>query len=149
MLTDKISTLPLTPPVTVEAGSSVGQLVEAVQRKNVGCALVYEADRLIGIISERDVLMKVVARDVSYSEPVDKFMTHNPITLTSDRTIGDAVNLMNEENFRHVPIIGNDGSAYGIVSIKDIINLVAESFPEQVLNLPPRPHQKMETPEGG
>ena len=149
MLTDKISTLPLTPPVTVEAGSSVGQLVEAVQRKNVGCALVYEAGRLIGIISERDVLMKVVARDVSYSEPVDKFMTHNPITLTADRTIGDAVNLMNEENFRHVPIIGNDGSAYGIVSIKDIINLVAESFPEQVLNLPPRPHQKMETPEGG
>ena len=149
MLTDKISTLRLTPPVTVEAGTSVGQLIDEVQRRRVGCALVYEAGRLVGIISERDVLMKVAARDVSYSEPVDKFMTPDPITLTSDKSIGDAVNLMNEENFRHVPVIGNDGSAYGIVSIKDIINLVAESFPEQVLNLPPRPHQKMETPEGG
>jgi predicted transcriptional regulator len=80
---------------------------------------------------------------------VDAFMTANPITLSPDDTIGDATNLMNKQHFRHIPIIGEDGRATGIVSIKDIIQLVAESFPEHVLNLPPRPHQKMETPEGG
>ena len=56
---------------------------------------------------------------------------------------------MSERNFRHVPGGDANGQATGIVSIKDIIGIVAESFPEQVLNLPPRPHQKMETPEGG
>jgi Mg/Co/Ni transporter MgtE len=95
------------------------------------------------------MLLKVVARDVNYGEPVDKFMTANPITLSPDHTIGDAAALMNERNFRHIPVVAADGQAIGIVSIKDIISIVAESFPEQVLNLPPRPHQKMETPEGG
>jgi CBS domain-containing protein len=124
-------------------------LIEEVQRKRVGCVLVSEAGRPIGIFTERDVLMKVVARDVKLSEPVDKFMTPDPQTLSPDHTIGDAVLLMTEKQFRHVPVVGNDGVARGIVSIKDIITLVAELFPEQVLNLPPRPHQRMETPEGG
>jgi CBS domain-containing protein len=146
---DRISTLPLTPPVIVERGSTVGQLVDEVQKRKVGCVLVYEAGRMVGIITERDVLMKVLARDVKYSDTVDAFMTADPVTLSPDDTIGDATNLMNERHFRHIPIIDADGRATGIVSIKDIIQLVAESFPEQVLNLPPRPHQKMETPEGG
>jgi CBS domain-containing protein len=149
MLTARISTLPLTPPVTVESGSTVGSLIEKVQQQKVGCVLVNEHGRMVGIITERDVLLKVVARDISYSEPVDRFMTANPVTLSQDDTIGDAATLMNEQHFRHVPVVDANGQATGIVSIKDIITIVAESFPEQVLNLPPRPHQKMETPEGG
>ncbi len=149
MLTARISTMPLTPPVTVDSGSSVAGLVEQVQKQNVGCVLVYEAGRLVGIITERDMLLKVVARDVKYTEPVEKFMTVNPVTLSPEDTIGDAAHLMNERHFRHIPVVGSDGQATGIVSIKDIISIVAESFPENVLNLPPRPHQKMETPEGG
>ena len=120
-----------------------------MQDKKVGCVLVVEAGRMIGIITERDMLLKVVARDVSYAEPVDKFMTPNPVTISPDHTIGDAAALMNDKHFRHVPVVDANGQATGIVSIKDIISIVAESFPEQVLNLPPRPHQKMETPEGG
>lgn len=149
MLTARISTLALTPPVTVESGSTVGSLVEKVQDHKVGCVLVVEFGRMIGIITERDMLLKVVARDVSYSEPVDKFMTPNPVTILPNHTIGDAAALMNEQHFRHIPVIDANGQAIGIVSIKDIISIVAESFPEHVLNLPPRPHQKMETPEGG
>jgi CBS domain-containing protein len=149
MLTARISTLPLTPPVTVESGATVGALIDQVQAHKVGCVLVSDGGRMVGIITERDVLLKVVARDVNYSEPVNKFMTANPVTLSADDTIGDAANIMNLQHFRHVPVVDANGTATGIVSIKDIISIVAESFPEQVLNLPPRPHQKMETAEGG
>jgi len=149
MLRDKISTLKLTAPLSVESGTSVGQVLEQVQRRDVGCVAVCQGGILIGVMTERDVLMKIVARDVDYKEPVDQFMTPQPLTLTPDKTIGDAVNMMNEHNFRHVPIIdAQSNRPVAIFSIKDVINMVAESFPEQVLNLPPRPHQKMETPEG-
>jgi CBS domain-containing protein len=139
----------MTPPVIVESGTSVAHLVDEVRKRNVGCVLVYAGTRMLGIITERDVLLKVVARDVKYTEPVDAYMTADPITLSPEHTIGDAASLMNDQHFRHIPIVDASGKATGIVSIKDIIQLVAESFPEQVLNLPPRPHQKMETPEGG
>ncbi|MEK7248072.1 MAG: CBS domain-containing protein [Chloroflexota bacterium] len=150
MLTDRISTLPLTPPVTVQTGTPVGRVVDEVQKHKVGCVLVYEAGRMIGIVTERDMLLKVVARDVDYTTTkIDDFMTRDPVTLSPNDSIADAAALMTERHFRHIPIIAGDGTATGIVSIKDIIQLLAESFPEQVLNLPPRPHQRMETPEGG
>jgi CBS domain-containing protein len=149
VLVDRISTLPLTPPVAVQAGSSVGDLIQEVQRNKVGCVLVYEIGRMVGILTERDVLLRIVSRDVPDSAKVEEFMTPNPVTLTPDHSIGDAVNIMIERNFRHIPVVDDEDKAHGIVSVKDVINLIAESFPEQVLNLPPRPHQKMESPEGG
>ena len=93
--------------------------------------------------------MKIVARDVDYDEPVDRFMTPDPLTLTADDTIGDALAVMSREGIRNIPIVrpGND-EAVTLFRIRDVIQHLAESFPEHVLNLPPRPHQKLPTPEG-
>jgi len=100
-------------------------------------------------MTERDVLMKIVARDVSYDEPVEKFMTPRPQTLTGESTIGEAISLMNREGFRNIPIVDAEtGKATALFRIADIIHHLAESFPEHVLNLPPRSDQQMKTPEG-
>ena len=150
MLTDKIGTLAaLTDPVTVEMGTTVTDLIQKIRKHKVGCVLVTEGDRVKGIITERDILLKVVARDVPFSSAVEDFMTRDPVVLGPEKTVGDAVKIMNEMNFRHVPVVHADGRARGIVSIKDVIDLVAESFPQHVLNLPPRPHQKMADRDGG
>ncbi len=149
MLNEKISTLELTAPLCVEVGTSVGEVVDEIQRHTVGCVLVCDGPKLVGIMTERDVLMKVVARDVSSEEPVEKFMTPDPMTFTPDRTIGDAIGLMDQENFRNIPIVSAEtGEAIAVFSIKDVIDYLVESFPEQVMNLPPRPHQEMPTREG-
>ena len=149
MLSDKIVALKLPAPLSVASGSSVREVIETVQRHGTGAVLVCEGKRLIGIMTERDVLMKVVARDVNYDEPIDKFMTPNPRTLTPDRTIGEAITLMNEEGFRNIPIIdGEGGEPIALFRVRDVIGYLAESFPEHVINLPPRPHQRMQTAEG-
>jgi CBS domain-containing protein len=120
-----------------------------VQRQGAGCVIVSKDSRPIGIMTERDFLMKVVARDVDYNEPVDSFMTPDPRTLTPDDTIGEAISLMNSEGFRNIPIINpSSGEAIAIFRIQDVIDYLAEAYPEKVLNLPPRPHQLLRTPEG-
>ncbi len=149
MLTEKIGTLDRTPPVVVESGTSIGTVVEEIERGAVGCVIVCQGPKLIGILTERDVLVKVVARDVDYARPVDEFMTPDPITLPLSATIGEAVNIMIEREFRHIPITKDDGEEpLAVFSIKDVIDLLAQSFPAHVLNLPPRPHQEMSTREG-
>jgi CBS domain-containing protein len=86
---------------------------------------------------------------VQYDEPVDHFMTPHPETLTPDNTIGEAISLMNNESFRNVPIINpSTGEAISIFRIQDVIDYLAEAYPQKVLNLPPRPHQLLKTPEG-
>lgn len=149
MLSDKIGALKLPPPLCVASGSSVRQVIERVQRHRIGALLICEGKRPIGIMTERDVLMKVVARDVSYDEPIDRFMTPNPRTLTPDRTIAEAISLMNREDFRNIPIIDAEtGEPIALFRVRDIIDHLAEFFPEHVINLPPKPDQRMKTAEG-
>jgi CBS domain-containing protein len=149
LLSDKIRALKLPRPLTVESGTSVREVIHKVQREGSGYVLVSKNGRPIGIMTERDVLMKVVARDVDYEEPVDGFMTPEPLTLTPDNTIGEAISLMNEHGFRNVPIINpSTGEAISLFRIQDVIDYLAEAYPEKVLNLPPRPHQLLRTPEG-
>lgn len=149
MLSEKISTLTLPRPIIVQSGTPIQAVVDEVQRARTGCVLIYSGEKLVGIMTERDVLMKVVARDVKYDEPVDNFMTQNPVTMTDDGSIGEAIGLMNKGKFRHIPVMkkGTD-QAIAVFSIRQVIDYLAESFPETVINLPPRPHQKMLTREG-
>ncbi len=149
LLSDKIATLKLSSPLTVASGTSIRQVIEQIRERQAGCVLVCQEQRVIGIMTERDVLMKVVARDVNHDDPVDKFMTSEPVTLTKDRTIGEAITLMNDQDFRNIPIVdAESGEPIALFNVRDIIHHLAESFPEHVLNLPPRPHQKMLTPDG-
>lgn len=149
MLADKLITLNLPAPLCVASGTSVRRVIETVQGQQIGAVLVCDDKRLVGIMTERDVLMKVVARDVNYDEPVDNFMTPNPRTMTSSQTIGEAIALMNSEGFRNIPIVDAEtGEAIALFRVRDVIHHLAESFPAHVLNLPPRPHQTMKTPEG-
>jgi CBS domain-containing protein len=149
VLSDKALSLNLLAPLCVPSGTNVRRVISTIQQHRLGAVLVCQEKRLVGIMTERDVLMKIVARDVSYDDPVDKFMTPNPRTLTADGTIGDAITMMMEEGFRNVPIVDSTtGEAIGLCRVRDVIHHVAESFPEHVLNLPPKPDQTMTTQEG-
>ena len=123
-------------------------MIRKVQQHGAGCVLVSKNNRPVGIMTERDVLMKVVARDVDYDEPVDIFMTRDPLSMTPDDTIGEAISLMNKQGFRNIPIIDpSSGEAIALFRIQDVIDYLAEAYPEKVLNLPPT-HQLLATPEG-
>ena len=89
--TDPISALGLPSPVSIGREASVGEALRAVQSRGVGYVLVVEDGRPVGIMSETEVLMKIVARDVKYDEGVDKYMTHNPATLTEKDPIARAI----------------------------------------------------------
>ncbi len=147
--TDPISALGLPSPVSIGRDATVGAALAAVQRHGMGYVLVVdERQRPVGIMSEREVLMRIVARDVKYDEGVDTYMSHGPETLTSKDQIARAIHMMNEGGERNIPIVDDAGRAVGVLRTLDIIHFLAEVFPAQVLNLPPRPHQLIPEPEG-
>ena len=55
---------------------------------------------------------------------------------------------MEQGQFRNVPLVESDGTVVGLLRQQDLLEYVAEAFPQEILNLPPRPHQTMEEPEG-
>jgi CBS domain-containing protein len=104
--------------------------------------------RLVGVLTERDVFARIVGGSVDLGQPVETLMTTEPHTLDLDETIRDAIMLMQTGRYRNVPVVDADGRLVGVVRQSDIIKYLAESFPEELLNLPPRPHQRMKEPEG-
>lgn len=137
-------------PVTVLPGTSLAACLEAIRRTGTGDSVfVCEASgRLVGVLTERDIFGRIVGGSVDLSQPVETLMTSQPRTLDLDQTIRDAIDLMQTGRYRNVPVVGEDGILVGVVRQADIIKYLAESFPEELLNLPPRPHQRMKEPEG-
>lgn len=137
-------------PVTVLPGTSLADCVRAIQRTGTGDSVfVCNADgMLVGVLTERDVFGRIVGGSVDLSRPVETLMTRDPHTLDLDQTILDAILLMQTGRYRNVPVVDAAGELVGVVRQSDIIRYLAESFPEELLNLPPRPHQRMKRPEG-
>ena len=137
-------------PVTVPPGTSLADCVHAIQRSGTGDS-VFVCDaggRLVGVLTERDIFARIVGGSIDMREPVERMMTTRPHTLDLDDTIRDAIVLMQTGRYRNVPMVDADGRLVGVVRQADIIKYLAESFPEELLNLPPRPHQRMKEPEG-
>ena len=138
-------------PVTVPPGTSLAECVRAIQRTGTGNS-VFVCDRsgvLVGVLTERDIFTRIVVGHVDLTQPVETLMTTEPRTLDLDQTIRDAIELMQTGRYRNVPIVDEHRRLVGVVRQVDIIKYLAESFPEELLNLPPRPHQRMRQAEGG
>ena len=93
--------------------------------------------------------MKIVARDVKYDCNVMDFSSRIPVTLMSNERISRAIKLMISEGVDIIPIVDTGGKATAVVRTIDVIHFLAQAFPEQLLNLPPQPHQTLPKPEGG
>ena len=142
-------------PVSVEPGTTIAECLLAIQRTGTGDSVFVteEGGRLVGVLTESDVFSRLVGPDVGQGvdvdAPVEAFMTTDPNTLRLDQTVLDALVLMQSNRYRNVPVVDEDGLLVGVVRQIDILKFLAESFPEELLNLPPRPHQLIEQAEGG
>ena len=147
---ERLGVLSRRQPVTVAPATSLADCLRAIQRTGTGDSVfVCDADAtLVGVLTERDIFGRIVAGHVDLSQPVETLMTRQPKTLDLDQTIRDAIVLMKTGRYRNVPIVDAGGHLVGVVRQADIIKYLAESFPEELLNLPPRPHQRMKEPEG-
>ena len=137
-------------PLTVAPGTSLADCLRLIQRSGVGdSVLVTDGQgRLAGVLTERDIFGRLVGEPVDLRRPVETMMNREPRRFTIDQTVHDAIELMSTGVYRNVPIVDDDGRVVGIVRQVDVLKYLAEAFPEELLNLPPRPHQRMKESEG-
>ena len=110
--------------VSVAPDELLGEAAKRMAERRVGAALVLDGSRLIGILSERDVL-RAVAAGGAESAPVSTWMTANPETIEPDDSLDQAAVLMIHGGFRHLPVI-DAGRAVGILSIRDLVRVALE-----------------------
>jgi CBS domain-containing protein len=138
--------------VTIAEDATVARAVELMRKKKVGAVMVVSRRRprrLVGILSERDLLNRALHLRGFGRVQVSKVMTPEPEVLRSQDSCAFALNKMSVGRFRHVPIVDGDHLPIGMLSIRDVIDFLVELIPEEILNLPPEPGQKyVKTQEG-
>jgi len=125
-------------PICVHPGTPLRGAIMAMNDARIGCVLVTEGDRLVGILTERDILKKVVGH-LDMDSPVERIMTPNPETVGMDDDIAHVLNKMHIGGYRHIPVLDKQGRPVGVVSMRDFVKFIVSLFPAAVLNVPPEP----------
>ena len=108
----------------VRPTDSVFDALSLMAQFDIGCVLVIEGDRLVGIFTERDYARKVVLKGLlSRDVRVGDLMTPNPSTVTPSHTVDTVMQTMTEKRFRHLPVVDQD-KIVGIVTIGDMVKSV-------------------------
>lgn len=111
---------------TITPLTSVYQALELMVEKNVSALLVMENDTLAGIFTERDYARKVALKGKSSKDTViGDIMTRNLITVTSESSIDECMELMTGKYIRHLPVV-DEGKLSGIISIGDVVRSIIQ-----------------------
>lgn len=114
--------------LTAPADVSVSKAAKLMAKRKVGAVMVVEHQRLVGIFTERDLLIRVVAQDHdARTTRLAEVMTPSPQTVDPDKSFGYALLMMQEYGFRHVPVVEN-GRVVGIVSVRNALDPDLEEF---------------------
>jgi len=106
----------------------VNKAAKLMAARNVGAVLVMEDDHLVGILTERDIVFRVVARGLdAEATPLSEVMTKAPHTVDPEKPLGYALLVMQENGFRHLPVV-QDGKPIGIVSSRSAMDPELEDF---------------------
>ncbi len=129
--------------------TALQDVLDLMRGEKAGYAVIAdEHSKVVGMFTEREVLMNVMKPGVSMTDPVSQYMRTDVHTLQKSDTVGEAIDAMEKFNIRHVPLVDEFWQVSGILSIRTVVNFLAELFPTEVFNIPPRP-QIHETVEGG
>jgi len=109
-------------PQTAAGTAAVSEVARTMRDRNIGALMIVDGSRLTGVFTERDALFRVLApgRDPG-TTPVGEVMTPSPQTIHPDKPFVEAVRMMLEGGYRHVPVVEN-GRVLGMVSVRDALD---------------------------
>ena len=134
-------------PLAASVTENVGQVLQLLRAQRTGSVLICDGEKLVGILTERDAL-KLMASGADFSTPVRDVMSSEPTTIPSTATVSEAIRVMAEGGYRHLPIVDGDGKPTGVLAVHGIVHYMVDHFPETVYNLPPDPKAKPREREG-
>jgi CBS domain-containing protein len=108
-------------PISVTPATTISDVVHVLAEKRIGAVLVLEGDALVGILSERDVVRSLAKQaGATLNLTAGDLMTHSPTTTSPDASVAEAMEIMSDGRFRHLPVMEN-GKLIGLVSIGDVV----------------------------
>ena len=114
--------------VVVEPDTPVRIAAQRMKDKMVGCLVVLDGDRPVGVFTDRDIAIRVVGEGKNSETPVKEVMTKDPITVNEDASLFELTKAFREAAVRRLVVVDKEGKLKCIVSIDDVLELLATEF---------------------
>ncbi|WP_028880618.1 DUF294 nucleotidyltransferase-like domain-containing protein [Terasakiella pusilla] len=114
-------------PVTIEPETTIQQAAQKMSKEGVSCLLVLKDDAIVGIVTDKDLRNRVVAKGFDIAKPLSDIMTANPICIDAEDYLFDAMLLMSQKNIRHLPVM-DAGRAAGVITNTNIVQKQSTSM---------------------
>ena len=114
-------------PLTIQADATVMQAAKAMEKHDSSCVFVKSKGKIVGIVTERDITRRVVAKGASPKKTKTKSVMTSRIVVTSpDASIEEALNVMTTNKVRRLPVVDEKGDMVGLVGAADVAKALAE-----------------------
>ncbi len=115
------------PALTVDVNSPISRVIEKMQKRRIGSALVLDGNNLVGIFTERDALNRLAGKNQDLDNtPISAVMTGNPKCLSENDTLAFALNRMAVGSYRHIPIV-QEGEPIRFISVRGVLRYLHEN----------------------
>ena len=134
----------------VDSDDSIESVIRRMYQANRGRVLVCDrTGDLVGVFTQHDVATRLSIHNTDWAGmPVSTVMTHNPRCVYEHTPLSEILLLMTTGGFRSVPVVTMIESPTGLISARDVLQYIADTFPEEFLNLPPVPARFADKPWG-
>ena len=107
-------------PTTVEPGTTAAEAARAMKAENVGSLPILDGDRLVGVVTDRDLALRVLAEGKGSETVVGEIASKDVVTIDPEQTVEEAARLMAEHQLRRLPVCEEDGKLVGILAQADV-----------------------------
>ena len=114
--------------VVIEPDDPVKLAAQRMEDKLVGCLVVIDGDKPVGIVTDRDLALRVVAKELTPSTPVKEVMTADPITIREDASFFELTKTFRDSAVRRLVVVDKDGKLVGLISVDDLMELLTTEF---------------------
>lgn len=122
----KVSKIMLSDVPTLKKEAKIEEAAKLMVQNQIGCTIIVENNKPIGIVTELDFVRNVVSTGKSLKEPVSKIMTSPVTCMTPNTKLDEALKIIDTKRFRKYPVV-DDGALVGLVTKKDIVNAISDN----------------------
>ncbi|MGB0856190.1 MAG: cyclic nucleotide-binding/CBS domain-containing protein [Nitrosopumilus sp.] len=120
--------------ISVDASVTVNEAAKMMEDAKVGAVIIMENNTPVGIVTDRDFAVKIVAHAYQITTPVKQIMSSPLFSINSDESVRIAADLMHDRGIRKLPVIDDD-NVVGIITATDIVNLLAVCVEEDMRDM--------------